>query len=154
MSLVEIKPDEMLQIIKDVVQEALEAMAFAEIENTEHPKKKDDETFGFCVKIYINEPFEGALHLEYSTPLAEALAGAMYGGQEISPELLRDAMAEMLNTVTGKFLSSYAPKASITIGLPIFTKTANEKNPTNAHIHSTCFVIDGKRMLVDLVIFD
>ena len=101
------------------VAETLENMAFMEVEHTKDPMPPTEETMG--VSLLIHDPVQWELAMSMPRRMVLDIASAVYAMSEedISEELVQDLLAEILNTVAGRFLSEVLlPNETFTLGLP------------------------------------
>lgn len=84
------------QALNEAVAGTLEEMFFSEASPSDL----------LWAKVRVVEPLEGAVTLAFPRLLAEEMAASLMGGEGQVPErVLLDALAELVNTVAGKFMS-------------------------------------------------
>jgi len=101
------------------VAETLENMAFMEVEHAAASPSSAEEGVG--VSLLIHDPVQWELTLSMPKQMIFDIASAVYAmpEEELSEELLQDILAEILNTVAGRFLSEILlPSETFTLGLP------------------------------------
>lgn len=129
---------------------AIENLAFREV------RQPDDDDPGCPVypalraAIPILEPEEGRFVLDIPPALAAELTGIIHGLADAPDEaLLNDTLAEVANTVAGRFMAAITPPGSaFRLGLPDVS-TVNEGGPAGVAItlciEEVCFhvQVDG-----------
>ena len=117
----------MMEPVQDILQagmfkaiaETLENMAFMEVEHTEETPSPEEESMG--VSLLIHDPVQWELTLLMPKQMVLDIASAVYamGEEDITEELKQDLLAEILNTVAGRFFSEILlPNETFTLGLP------------------------------------
>lgn len=99
------------------VAETLENLAFMEALPAEEGAQGETLTVG----VLIHDPFPAELRLTLPLPLLGKIGEAVYAlpAEELEEQILRDLLAEILNTVAGRFLTAYLPpEQSFRLGLP------------------------------------
>ena len=116
---------EILKSALDIaVTKTMENMAFEEVEETnfeaqEIIKKKEM----LWVSIEFIHPKNGAMVLFLSKEAAQLLTESLYDPKDITPAVIQDAMAEILNTIGGCFLQNFLdPEEKFQLGLPVTGK--------------------------------
>lgn len=91
-------------VIKESVSLAMEGMAFTEVERSVNQINLEDELI--WSKLEIKEPYKGHIMLIFPRGLASELAANMFGmDEEPSLDVVKDSLAELLNTLTGIFMA-------------------------------------------------
>ena len=102
------------------VAKALENMAFMEVEHAgSPPPTASKEPMG--ASLLIHDPVQWELTLSMPRRLVLDIVTAVYAmpEDEVAEELLHDLLAELLNTIAGRFLSEILrPSETFTLGLP------------------------------------
>lgn len=100
--------------------ETLENMAFMEALPADGGAAEGDS---LTVGLLIHDPWPAELSLTFPRTLLGKVAETVYAlpAEELEEQILRDLLAEMLNTVAGRFLTAYLPPdQSYRLGLPEF----------------------------------
>lgn len=110
-----------LALMNDVVAEALESMAFLEVLPTTTSISSGENAM--WVSLLIHDPVQGELQLVMEKELVhyimDIVYGSMQGAKPVSEKEQYDLLAEILNTVTGRFLSVCLPNDQcFQLGLP------------------------------------
>jgi CheY-specific phosphatase CheX len=101
------------------IAETLENMAFMEVERTEDALSPEEESMG--VSLLIHDPVQWELTLTMPKQMVLDIASAVYAMEEedLTEELEQDLLAEILNTVAGRFFSEILlPNETFALGLP------------------------------------
>lgn len=115
------RPTPLYQAMFDAVSQTFENMAFVEV--TEQPQdspNKLGETAPW-VSMLIHDPFQGEIRLALTASLLRELTANMFGleTEEITQSQQEDIIAEILNTLTGLFMSALLPDdQTYQLGLP------------------------------------
>ncbi len=106
-------------VLNSVVEEAMESMAFLEALPREETPVFAENVMG--VSLAVLAPVAGVFHLLVEKELVQYLAEILYGSsqKEITEQHRNDLLAELLNTVAGRFLSETVPSnESFRLGIP------------------------------------
>ncbi len=105
------------QAMTAAVTETLENMAFMEIQgDTGELTPIDDPVW---VTLLVHEPAPGEFRLVLPKALLAAMAGNVYGPTaQLGEQQLRDLLAELLNTMAGRFLGRILPGEAFRLGIP------------------------------------
>ena len=114
---------EFLQLsLGSAIAKTMEEMTFEEVEIDEAPQTtlamRNDSLWA---ALPIKRPLVGELVLNTSQIYARKLAEDVYGGpgKEFSENVVRDVLAEILNTVAGSFIKKVVPQdQQFELGLP------------------------------------
>ena len=127
--------DEINSTMINVISNVLENMAFMEaIESSELRKPKNIPDL-MCCSILVNDPVFGEFKLFMSKDLLIKITEAIYGflDEELSEQVfLNDTLAEILNTIVGKFFKEVLPpEQPFSLGLPEIgsTEECPKKDP-------------------------
>lgn len=107
------------EIVQSVVTEAIESLAFMEAELVDEPGESDADSLG--VSLLVHDPVQGEFQLVMPYQLIDQIAETVYGPmmEEITDQKKFDLIAEILNTVAGRFLSAILPEdESFKLGVP------------------------------------
>lgn len=110
-----------LDLMNDVVAESLESMVFLEVLPTSTAPSHGNGAM--WVSLLVHDPVQGELQLVMEKELVHYIMDIVYGSQQgqrgISEKEQYDLLAEILNTVTGRFLSACLPEDQcFQLGLP------------------------------------
>jgi hypothetical protein len=128
--------------ITEVLEECLENMAFISLE----PSSKDEvEEIGaqlLGVNLLITEPALFEMQLNASQELLYQIAENMYtmDRDDLSDDLINDLLAEILNTLAGRFMTeALPPETHYVLGLPeLSTETATHSELTFYYLAEDC----------------
>lgn len=102
------------------VIETFENLAFMEPEQVQDGRPVFGEA-AICYRLAIESPIAGWMCLAMEPTLAATIAGTVWSGDpaEVGEQLCRDTVAEILNTVAGRFMKEYIPgDQTFALGLP------------------------------------
>lgn len=108
------------RIVLSAVAETLENMAFMEVVRDECPPSSLSVEV-LSARLAIHEPTAGEVHLTMPHSLLAQVAEAAYAlpAEALEEQILRDLLAELLNTIAGRFLTLLLPpEQSYRLGLP------------------------------------
>ncbi len=117
----EAKQEKIHAAISEVLEEALEAMAFISIDECSAEEAGQLQQQSMKVDLLITEPVLFEMRLSVSTELLYQIAETMYtmDREELDEQLVKDLLAEMLNTVAGRFMTEILPEQTpFTLSLP------------------------------------
>ncbi len=133
------------------VIETFENLAFMEPEEVQDGMPVFGDS-AICYRLAIESPFAGWMCLAMEPGLAAIIAGTVWSGDqaEVGEQLCRDTVAEILNTVAGRFMKEYIPgDQTFALGLP-------EIQPSiivnTAEWQTFAFVLEGEMFAVLLQI--
>lgn len=129
-------------MVKDLMLEAvrttMEEMFFLEV---------GEPNFQWA-RVAVEKPFEGAVTLAFPTPLIQDVAsGLMPEESNPSEQMLQDMLAELVNTVAGRLMSSVVSKeTTFTLRVPETGSGWPEPHRTPATVHPLqidrkCFIV-------------
>ena len=123
MGLADMENQEFLKIsLGSAIAKTMEEMTFEEVEIDEVPKIPSAiQNDSLWAALPIKRPLAGKLVLDTSQIYARKLAEGIFGGpgKEFSDDIVRDVLAEILNTVAGSFINELVPKdQEFELGLP------------------------------------
>jgi len=105
------------------ISKTMESMTFEEVEVVLEDTRYPEDESNYCWStLPVLSPVNGALILEISLENAEPLIKNVYG--EVSEEIINEAsindlLAEILNTIAGRFMSALLPSdQEFELGLP------------------------------------
>ncbi|HED09498.1 MAG TPA: chemotaxis protein CheX [Caldithrix abyssi] len=107
--------------LTDAVTEAFENMAFAEVESCEDVETLPSGIDAYCVTVDTLNPFKSKVAIIIDREASEELVMDMYGGdiEDVNEEIMNDALAEIGNTVVGRFLSRVVDEGQeFSLGFP------------------------------------
>jgi CheY-specific phosphatase CheX len=113
--------DQISEELTDAVSEAFENMFFADIENCQDLDSIESEKDSYLISVDTLLPFSGNVGLVIEKEYSEEIVMDMTGGdvEEITKEMIDDAMAEIGNTIVGRFLSRIVPEdEEFSLGFP------------------------------------
>lgn len=119
----EFRTDQMEKALNKAMADSLENMVFLEIEDVRMLQELPVfESQPFVVEVGLLKPVEGALRLFFEPDFAKQLFTDMTGQlpeRNTRPADLTDALSEVGNTITGRFLASLLPpESAFKQGLP------------------------------------
>ncbi len=95
-----------LQTFQDTLFEAIkttiEEMGFLEVEKS--PKEVNTSTLE-CVSIQVIKPFLGRIYLYFAPEIKYEIVRNLYAKEVVSEKEAQDAILEVLNVITGRFLT-------------------------------------------------
>lgn len=104
----------------NAVADTFENLAFMEaLPASGGRPETDNETLSAA--LLLHEPLQGEIRIAFSRRLMTAVASTVFGlpEQDCTDTTLRDVSAEVLNTISGRFLSEMLPEhQAFRIGLP------------------------------------
>mgnify|MGYP006287984871 CR=1 FL=1 len=113
---------DLLNLIVDATLETIENMAFMEVVKSDKSTPYDEHLVRLRVEILINKPFPGELRLVLPMNLAIQFTKNMYnlGEEEISEELMKDVLGELINIISGRLMAELVPEdQTFELGLPL-----------------------------------
>jgi CheY-specific phosphatase CheX len=112
----------LLDLLVDATLETIESMTFMEVVKSERATPYDEHMVRLRVEILINKPFPGEMRLVLPRNLAIQFAKNMYNltESEITEELFRDVLGEIVNIISGCLMAELIPGDQIfELGLPL-----------------------------------
>ena len=109
------------QAMFSAVSQTLENMAFVEVTAQPEDTPKNLGATVNWVSMLIHDPFQGEIRLAMSASLLRELTANMFGLEtdEVSQSQQQDIIAEILNTLTGLFMTALLPDdQTYQLGLP------------------------------------
>lgn len=116
---------EMNSALVDAVSETLENMAFMEVFASDAPFSPEGSDV-LTVSLLIHDPQPGELWMTIPRPLLMMVAEGVFAlpSEDLGEQILRDLLAEILNTLAGRFLTRLLPPLqSYRLGLPDFEES-------------------------------
>ena len=116
---------EMNNALVDAVCETLENMAFMEAFQADVPLPLEGSDV-LTVSLLIHDPQPGELWMTIPRPLLLKVAEGVFAlpSEDLGDQILRDLLAEILNTLAGRFLTRLLPPLqSYRLGLPDFEES-------------------------------
>ena len=109
--------DQWDEAMQAAVAECLENMAFMEVFPAEPDAAEPDTPI--WVSLLVLEPTQGEFRLALSRPLLDEIGANIYGpGAEVSEQQSADLLAELLNTILGRFMGGIMPVEAFKLGIP------------------------------------
>jgi CheY-specific phosphatase CheX len=113
--------DDLLEsALTNAVSETMENMAFEQVDSLQ-PDAPRQENRNLWAVLPIIKPISGEISIQLSADYARVLTESLFEGSDGIPtaEMVRDALAEILNTIAGRFMSRLIPtKEEFELGLP------------------------------------
>ncbi|MCG8606057.1 chemotaxis protein CheX [bacterium] len=114
---------ELQSSLGSAITRTLEDMTFDQVEIDDEVTVVDTTSGNdhFWATLPVKTPLSGKMVLEISSTCAKQLAKDIYGGSdgEYSDKIIRDVLAEVLNTIAGNFIKELVPNDRLfEIGLP------------------------------------
>ena len=139
--------------LSHAIARTMENMTFDEIEVVDIPLNPEITRDGMWATLSILNPIKGEVVLELSRELGAQLAREVYGvavGSAISDESVRDVIAEILNTLAGRFIDRLvASQFKFELGLP---NTGNGRAHLNSRPVAAMVVSVGSHFLTTSVL--
>jgi len=105
------------EAMQAAVAECLENMAFMEVFPA-GPDAAEPEDPAW-VSLLVLEPTQGEFRLALSRPLLDAIGANIYGfDTEMTDRQSADLLAELLNTILGRFMGAILPMEAFKLGIP------------------------------------
>lgn len=109
--------DQWDEAMQAAVAGCLENMAFMEVFPAEPDAPEPEDPV--WVSLLVLEPTQGEFRLALSRALLEEIAANIYGfDSEITEQQTADLLAELLNTILGRFMASILPMETFKLGIP------------------------------------
>ncbi len=108
----------------EVLEEALENMAFVGIEECSQETIAELDQDTLAVNLLITEPALLEMRLDIAKELLYQIAETMYTMErdELEDQHINDLLSEILNTIAGRFMSEILPaESNFALGLPELT---------------------------------
>jgi len=125
--------NQIIPALENAVRNSFENALFVDFDKAQEIKTPAFNSTDQVTVIEMRQPFDGSLYLVISYELASEILKSMQGTGSIPLELLVDeTMAEICNTVAGRFMAEIVPSdQEFNFSLPICTKVAIEKSIHN-----------------------
>lgn len=118
------------------VSETLESMAFMEVAAAKQGSEAMETPV--WVTLLVQEPTPGEFQLILPRALLEAIGENIYGpATAISEQQFQDLLAELLNTMVGRFLGQVLAAESFRLGIPQPGEDAPPVDPQACQWHFT-----------------
>lgn len=107
--------------LMSAVAETMENMAFEQVETISGDGEAQLGINRIWSALNIIRPVAGEITIELSADYSSTLTDSLYGSLEgnLNDEVISDALAEILNTVAGRFMTQLIPPAQkFELGLP------------------------------------
>jgi len=109
--------DQWDEIMQAAVAGCLENMAFMEVFPAEPDATEPEDPV--WDSLLVLEPTQGEFRLAMSRALLEEIGANIYGfDTEITAQQSADLLAELLNTIVGRFMSGILPMEPFKLGIP------------------------------------
>lgn len=134
----------------DAVVETFENLAFMEPEHLPGERPSFGET-AIRYRLAITSPFAGWIRLTIEKDLAASIAGTVWSldPAEVEEQLCRDNIAEILNTIAGRFMKAAIPGDQLfALGLP---EPCEPEDATAGADATYPFLLEGSLFRIDLV---
>lgn len=107
------------EVLHRSVSESLENMAFIEARPVNQLSCAEDREL-LAVSLLMHEPVTAEFRMLMSRGLLLKITEALFGVpvEELEDSMLKDAFAELLNTIVGQFLNQAYPDTVYRLGLP------------------------------------
>lgn len=148
-----IENSSMKNILVEAISGTIEEMVFHAVDEVleECPEQSDEEVWAF---LPLLEPLEGELFFIIPNEFARSLTETIYAVEDeslVTDEMVNDLVAELVNTIGGKFMASLLPPdKTFKLGLP---KTGRGEYPEmdveavriacKIDDHDLCAVVSG-----------
>lgn len=112
-------PKNLAALMTQAVSETIESLAF--LEATPAPAPPEPEAELLWVDMLVHDPVQGEFRLTLPAGLLALIGETLYGrpASELTAETRLDLLAELLNTIAGRFLSELlSAESSFKLGLP------------------------------------
>ena len=136
-------------VLAAAVSKTMENMTFEEIET---PKNHNGNPFTgnnkYWAVLPLIKPYSGELVLEITTDYGKILAEEVYGNTDvvISESSIKDVLAEIANTIAGRFIDGLTPQSQqFELGLPT---TGRGQVPDMTNRIATILINVGEHPLV------
>lgn len=129
------------QELSNVVSATFEKMGFMEAFSCE---SRDESTHILCSTILITEPYPAKMYFSCPQKLAWRIAENLYGLEELSIEVVNDMMTELLNTITGSWLSVVLPDQKFSLSIP---ESCNEMFHVDQEMYEYHFKIENSGII-------
>lgn len=139
------------QSMAEAVADTFENLAFMEVVPVESDEDPAAIPSPVAASILILEPVVGDISLTLPRQLAMQVAETIYNlaHDAITPEMIRDIVAEFLNTLGGKFLNEFLePGRMYSLGTPEPGEVASAL--CEEFVRTWCFMAEGMKFTVTL----
>jgi CheY-specific phosphatase CheX len=120
--------------IVNAVTETMENMAFEQVEESVEATATPAGDL-IWASMPVIRPSKAEISIELSNDYAKAVTEALFGFMENGPDdnIVRDALAEMLNTIGGRFMAQLTPaKQEFELGLPTVGAGKSKVSPNDS----------------------
>ncbi len=106
--------------LTEAVTESFENLFFAEVETCDSMEELNPEDESFYITVDTYKPFDGSVGLIVSKEYSEEIVMEMMGDDidNLTDEIIADALNEISNTVVGRFLAKIADQQEFALGFP------------------------------------
>lgn len=135
------------ELLHRATAETLEGMAFLEVLPAAADAPDLPQEPGWSASVPVLEPQRGEVELCLTAELADILAEDLIGPlvDTIDENLVRDALAELTNTLAGRLLNLIVPTArTFQLGLPTVTRVEHFQPPQSGTLSP--FDVSGRRL--------
>jgi len=119
--------EKICSITQETVNETFESMIFMPVISLPKEMPKPSLEGNQFARLEFLAPMKGIMYLAVPPNLASEITKNLYGWMDesdLTDEVVQDAMAELVNTVAGQFLSKFLPEdQTFEIGLPATGET-------------------------------
>lgn len=112
-------PGDYTKALVGAVVETFENLAFMEPEFT--PEKEFTTGVTLCCALAIHEPLQSTMQIVMDEDLGRLITATIWSRQKdsVDEQMCRDALAELLNTIAGRFMKALLPAdQTFQLGLP------------------------------------
>lgn len=137
--------------ISDAVTESIENMVFMAIDTDLDGASDDVGPDAVVAALKVHEPRSGELRLAMPRRTAAELARALYSisSAELTEDIVRDVVCELLNTISGRVMKRVLPsECTFHLGLPVIADTSLPDMP-EPYVRCS-FLADGNLLTVTL----
>ncbi|MCX7881623.1 MAG: chemotaxis protein CheX [Brevinematales bacterium] len=99
------------------IKSTIEEMGFLEVEKS--PKEINTSTLE-CVSIQVIKPFLGRLYFYFAPEMKYEIVRNLYGKEVVAEKEAQDAILEVLNVISGRFLSTLTSNKDYEMEFPRF----------------------------------
>lgn len=106
------------------VVETFENLAFMEPESA--PGREFQADRALCCSLAIQAPLKSSMQLAMDEKLGRLITGTIWSMQieTVDEQMCRDALAELLNTIAGRFMKGLLPpEQTFQLGLPVVSES-------------------------------
>ncbi|MFN4217381.1 MAG: chemotaxis protein CheX [Brevinematales bacterium] len=103
--------EKLFEAIKSIIEE----MGFLEVEKS--PKEVNLSTLE-CVSIQVIKPFLGRFYFYFAPEMKYEIVRNLYGKDVVAEKEAQDAILEVLNVISGRFLATLTPEKDYEMEFP------------------------------------